>query len=889
LGVEGLDKIFNPRRIAVIGASNREGSVGYKLFRNLIGFRGFIYPVNPFNQSIQGVTAYPSIKRIPWQIDLAIIATPAHIVPEIVEECGEAGVTGVIIVSSGFRETGPSGRALEEEIQRIRSKFSLRIIGPNCLGVMRPSIKLNATFANRMAKPGYVAFISQSGAICASVLDWAEAANVGFSAVVSLGGTIDVDFADLIDYFGMDPETGSIILFVEFISDPGKFLSAARRFAATKPIIAIKAGRTVEGMKAAFSHTGAIASDDLLYDALFSRAGVVRVETISDLFCCSETLATQPPPKVPDLLIITNAGGAGVMATDALISRGGRLAKLSEKTIEELNKMLPHYWSKSNPVDICEDATVERFRKTAEICIKDPNAGGFLIIYTPIGEADPRETAEVIVDVFRGSRKPVFACWLGEEEVNEAREIFRRNKIPIYSTPEEAVASFIYMYQYARNVELLYELPEEIRLSPPSDKMRLKGIIRRALDEGRFILTEYESKEFLKEYGIPVSETYVAGSPEEAAEIGSKIGFPVAMKVLSPDITHKMDVGGVILNIYSETQARNCFLQIIENAKSRYPNARIYGVTVQPMRPGEYEVIIGSRRDPIFGSFIIFGSGGSNVEVFRDVAIGFPPLNQVLARRIIERTKVYGTLSRGFKGLSLANLRPIEEALVKFSQIVVDFPEISEMEINPLAVTSSGVIALDARIIIDLEKVKVEPKPYEHLIIRPYPIKYVSEITLRDGTKVILRPARPEDEPLLTELFKTFSVETMRMRFFRVLKEIDRYAVVRHCNIDYGREMTIVAETETEGRRRLMGMANLIVQPDGESSEISIVVGDPWQNKGLGSAMMDHLIEVGRDMGQKRLFGESLADNRKILHILQKRGFEIKKVDEETCIAILNL
>jgi len=889
LGIEGLDKIFNPRKIAVIGASNREGSVGYKLFRNLIGFRGFIYPVNPFSQSIQGVTAYPSIKKIPWQIDLAVIATPAHIVPEIVEECGEAGVTGVIIVSSGFREVGVRGRALEEEIQKIRSRFGLRIIGPNCLGVMRPSIKLNATFANRMAKPGHVAFISQSGAICASVLDWAEAANIGFSAVVSLGGTIDVDFADLIDYFGMDPETRSIVLFVEFISEPGKFMSAARRFAATKPIIAIKAGKTPEGMKAAFSHTGAIASDDLLYDALFSRAGVVRVETISDLFCCSEVLATQPLPKSPDLVVITNAGGAGVMATDAIILRGGRLARLSEKTIEELDKILPHYWSRSNPIDICEDASIERFRKTAEICLKDPNARGFLIIYAPVGEADPIETAKAIAEVFRGSDKPVLTCWLGEREVHEAREVFRRNRIPTYSTPEEAVAAFMYMYRYAKNIELLYEVPEEIRISPPSNKVRLREIIRRAVNEGRFMLMEFESKEFLKEYGIPVSETYIARSPDEAAEISSNIGFPVVMKILSPDITHKMDAGGVILNIYSESQARSCFLQIVENVKSKYPNARIYGVTVQPMIPREYEIIIGSKRDPVFGTFIIFGTGGVHVEVFKDIAVGFPPLNQALARRIIEKTKVYETFSRGFRGLSLANLKSVEETLVRFSQLVIDFPEIAEMDINPLAVTLDGVIALDARIIIDAERVKGELKPYEHLIIRPYPTKYIVEHVLKNGSKVILRPARPEDEPLIIDLFKTFSAETMKLRFFKVVKEINHYTVARYCNTDYNREVTIVAETESQGKRILMGMANLIVQPDGKSSEISVVVGDPWQNRGLGSIMIDHLIEIGRDMGQKKLFGEFLAENKKIFHILQKRGFKIKRVDEETYLAELNL
>lgn len=891
MGIEGLDKIFNPKRIAVIGASNRERSVGFKLFRNLIGagFGGFIYPVNPFSPSIQGVMAYPSIKKIPWQIDLAIIATPAHVVPQVVEECGENGVVGIIIVSSGFGEIGPQGKILENEILKLKRRYGLRIIGPNCLGVMRPSIRLNATFANRMAKPGHIAFISQSGALCASVLDWASYANVGFSAVVSLGGTIDVDLADLIDYFGTDPETRSIILFIEFIKNPRKFMSASRRFAGTKPIIVIKAGKTKEGMKAAATHTGAIAGEDSLYDALFSRAGIIRVENISDLFSCSEILAMQPLPRGPNLAIITNAGGPAVMATDALISRRGRLAKLSHETLRVLDEILPHYWSKSNPIDIGDDATVERFKKVLNVCLRDPNINGFLIIYTPIGAADPKETAKIVVEAFREADKPVLTSWLGEEEVREAREIFRENRIPTYLTPEQAVAAFMYMYQYARNLELLYETPESLPITQPADRTHLQKILERAANEGRSILTDVESKEFLRAYGIPVTQTYVAESGEEAAKIASKIGFPVVMKILSPDATDKANVNGIILEVYSEEQIKNCLRNLLERVQEKKPKAKIEGIIIQPIAQKGYELIIGSRRDPQFGSFVIFGSGGVGAEVFKDFSVGFPPLNQTLARRMIEHTRIYGLLSRGFKGIPPANIKLIEEILVKFSQIIVDFPQIIEFDVNPLLATDGKVLALNARIVIDLKGMQRGFQPYEHLIIKPYPRKYVAKCTMRDGCEVLLRPIKPEDEPLVIELFKTFSAETMRLRFFQILKKINHHIVARYCNIDYDREIGIVAELSDESNRRLIGLATLIVQPDGKSGEISVVVGDPWQNKGVGTLLIDHLIKIGRDMGLKRLFGEFLAENTKIAHICRKKGFEIKPIDEETCIAILNL
>jgi len=875
----------------VIGASNKENSVGFKLLNNLIGvgFKGFVYPVNPFSSSVQGVTAYPSVKKIPWQVDLAIIATPAHVVPQMVEECGESKVTGIIIVSSGFSETGPEGKALEKEILRLKNTYNLRIIGPNCLGIMRPSIRLNATFANKMAKPGRVAFISQSGALCASVLDWAAQANVGFSCFVSIGSMIDVDFADLIDYFGVDPETRSILLFIEAIKDAGRFMSAARRFAGTKPVIAIKAGKSPEGMKAAASHTGAITGEDAIYDAAFRRVGIIRVEEIADLFNCSEILAMQPTPKGRNLAIITNAGGPGVMATDFLISRGGRLASLSKETIHALDEVLPSYWSGSNPIDICEDATVERFRKVLEICFKDPNTDGFLIIYTPIGAADPSETAKTLSEISRNTSKPVLTSWLGEEDVREARNILRRNNIPTYPTPEQAISTFMYMHQYARNLELLYETPQELSISLSVDKRRLHRILERALKERREILTEPESKEFLEAYRIPTAKTYVAKTPKEAVSIASKIGYPVVLKVFSSQITHKTDVGGVVLGVTSSSQVEKCFEDLINRVRKSYPMIKIDGVTVQPMiEKNGYELIIGSKRDPFFGSVIIFGTGGIGVELFNDVAVEFPPLNQTLARGMIERTKVYKLL-KGYRNRRPANIRLLEEILVKFSQLITDFSQIKEVDINPLVIDENYAVALDARIIIDLKRVYSKPQTCDHLVIKPYPTKYITECVIRDGKKVLLRPIKPEDEPLIVELFHTFSEETMRFRFFQVIKEIPHEILARYCNIDYDREITIVAERTDGKSRKIIGMTRLIVEPDGERGEIAVVVGDPWQNLGLGSKMLDYIIEISKDIGLKDIFGEILAENTRMIHLCNKRGFKIESLDDENYLATLNL
>jgi len=887
LGTENLDKIFNPKRVAVIGASDKEGSIGAKLMQNLVGvgYAGVVYPVNPFKPNIQGITAYPSITKIPWQVDLAIIATPAHTVPQIVEECGKAGVSGIIIISAGFKEAGKEGEALEKQILEHKKRYNLRIIGPNSLGVMRPQIKLNATFANNTAMPGRIAFISQSAALCASVLDWASEANIGFSAVVSTGSMLDVDFGDFIDYFGADPQTRSIILYIESLSDARKFMSAARGFARAKPIVVIKAGRFPESAEATLSHIGALCGEDAVYDAAFRRAGIVRVEAVSDLFNCAEALAMQSNPKGPNLTIITNAGGPGIMATDSLIARGGRLSQLSSETVNSLKKALPSYCHIINPIDILEEATVDRFRKVMEICFTDPNSDGFLIIYTPQGAADPISTAKTIIELSKQAKKPVLVSFIGEGTCRTARQILRREGIPAFNTPEEAVFTFMYMYSYTKNLELLYQTPEEIHVES-SIPTFLKEILKKAFNEGRSVLNQPESMYFLEAYSIPTIKTVVAKSPEEAETLASNLGYPVVMKALSPEMVHKSKAGGVILNVWSPTEVKTFFDKLAEKVKEFHPDAEFRGVVLQPMvwKRG-YELLLGAKKDPQFGSVIIFGTGGVSTELMQDISVGFPPLNQVLARRLMERTKIYKLLeASGFR----QNFKLLEEILVKFSQLVVDFPEIKEIEINPIILDESSAVAVDARIVIDSEKFLKGFTPHEHLVIAPYPRKYVIQWTLKNGVPVILRPIRPEDEVLLREFYRSLSEETMRLRFFQVFKEFSHEILTRYCNLDYDREIAMVAETQGD-ERKVIGVGLLMIEPGRKCGEFAVVVGDQWQGLGLGSKLVDCIIEVGEDMNLEAVYGYVISGNSRMINLCTKKGFRMEPLEDGLTKVTLDL
>ncbi|MEM2971216.1 MAG: bifunctional acetate--CoA ligase family protein/GNAT family N-acetyltransferase [Candidatus Bathyarchaeia archaeon] len=889
-----LDRIFNPKSVAIIGASDKEGSVGYALMKNFVdsNFNGKVYPVNIRKTEILGLKAYQFIGQVPESVDLAVIATPAKTVPEIVEQCGKAGVKGIIIISAGFKEIGAEGKALEDEILKIKNRYDLRIIGPNCLGIIRPSINLNATFVNKMPKPSKIAFISQSGALGAAILDWAIQENIGFSNFVSVGSMVDVDFGDLIDYFGTDPETKSILMYIEGLTDARKFLSAARHFARTKPIIVVKAGKYAESAKAASSHTGALTGEDTVYDAAFKRVGIVRVEEIADLFNCAEVLGMQPLPKGPNLAIITNAGGPAIMAVDALIARGGKLATLSQKTIEHLNSLLPHYWSRGNPIDILGDANGERYRAALESCLEDENVDGILIIYTAQAVAEPCEIAKSIVKICKDKgyqSKTILTSFMGGKAVEKANEILNQNGFPTYATPEQAVKTYLYMYQYKRNLELLYETPEELPVDVAPPKQPIIAIIRKAALENREFLDGVEAVKLLEYYNFPVVKTFMAKTVDEAITAARHIGYPVALKILSPQIIHKTEVGGVILNINSEAELKEAFNSIVARAKAYNPNVEILGVAVQPMvKKRCYEIIIGAKTDSIFGPIILFGMGGVGVELFKDFSVGLPPLNQTLAKRLMKETMVYQLL-KGYRNMPPANIKLLEELMVRFSQLLIDFPQLKEVDINPLLIDEKDAVIVDARIVIDKEKVFRKVEPYKHLVIHPYPKKYETLWKMRDGRQVLLRPIKPEDEPLWLEMFRNFSEESIRYRFFQIIKDTPHEIRVRYCNIDYDREIAIIAELTENGQRKILGVTRVILEPDKKSGEMAFIVADPWQGLGLGTKMVDYVIEICRDIGVETLYSIILPDNQRAINLVKKMGFTVKYCEDGLVRTVLDL
>jgi len=877
MSVEYLNNIFKPKSIAVIGASATAGSAGYRVFRNLIGsnYEGIVYPVNPKYESVLGVQTYPSVTDLPKTVDLAIILTPAKTVPDILEQCGKKGIKGIMIISAGFKEIGAEGVALEKQLVEIKNKYGMRIVGPNCVGFIMPHLNLNATFIGSNPERGNIALFSQSGAVCGAILDWAQSAKVGFSSFVSVGSMLDVDFGDLIDYFGMDIHTRSIVLYIESITDARKFMSATKSFARAKPIIVIKSGRFKEGAKAASSHTGAMAGEDVIYEAAFRRAGIVRVNDIEDLFNCSSILAKQPRPTGRNIVIVTNAGGPGVLATDSVVEKGGKLSKLSDETIEKLNQVLPPHWSHNNPVDIIGDGDENRYQKAMEICLADSNVDGMLVLCVPQVVADPNKVAERVIDISRRTTKPIITSFIGEATVYHARQILNANNIPTYDTPDEAVESYMYLYHYERHLAQLYETPEELHIKTPAHKEIIKNILDKAKKEKRELLDEIESKTFIELYGIKTTQPYVAENEDKAVEISEKIGYPIVMKILSPQITHKSDVGGVALNLLCEEGVRKTFREMTKRAKEKVPNAKILGVTIQKMAKNNgYELILGSKKDPVFGSVILFGLGGIYTELFKDRAIGFPPLNQTLAHRIIEKTKAYDLL-KGFRGLPPVNMTRVEETMVNFAQMIIDHPEIREIDINPLIADDDNLLAVDARIILDKE-----PEKNVHLIISPYPSKYIKKVKLKDGTNVMLRPIKPEDEMLWLDMFKSFSEETVLFRFFRIIKETPHELRTRYCNIDYDMEIAIVAEVEENKKRRMLGVTRLITEPgQSDTAEFALVVTDKWQRLGLGSEFLDYTFEIARDKKIKKIYGVVLKDNIPMINLCKEKKFKFSDGD----------
>lgn len=887
MSILNLDKIFKPSRVAVVGASNNPGSVGYTVLKNLVGsgFPGVIYPVNPRYEAVQGIHAYPDVKTLPKTPDLGVICTPAPTVPGLVRQCGEAGILGLIIISAGFRESGPEGRELEARVKEEAQRFpGMRLLGPNCLGVIVPSLRLNASFAAAMPEDGHVAFISQSGALCTSVLDWALEEGIGFSYFVSIGNMVDVSFGDLIDYFGEDDRTRSVILYVESIVEARGFMSAARAFARTKPIVVYKAGRFAESARAASSHTGAMAGEDAVYDAAFKRAGIVRVYEIGEIFDSAELLARVRPPLGPRLAIVTNAGGPGVMATDALIARQGRLAELSPNTRERLDKVLPPFWSHGNPVDVLGDASPERYGQALEIVLSDPEVDAALVVLTPQAMTDPTETARVVARIATGARKPVLAAWMGGVMVREGVRILNQAGVPTYTAPDQAVDAFMHLVDYGRNLDLLYQTPREIPVQFAVDRGRIRERFLPVFAEGP-ILNELQAKSLLEAYGIPVTMPRLAHTEEEAVALAQEIGFPVVLKIHSPDITHKTDVGGVVVGLHTEEGVSQAFRKILEEVRRHRPEARTEGITVQRMAPTDQEVemILGAKKDPTFGMVIMVGTGGITAEVLRDTALGLPPLNERLASHLVESLRIWPLL-QGYRGRPKANVEKLLEIIIRFSYLVADFPEVAEIDVNPLVVTANEVVAVDARVVVDREALSAPPRPYSHLVIRPYPEGYERGAALSNGTEVLLRPIRPEDEPLWHEMLAVSSRESIRFRFRYIFKETTHQMAIPYCFIDYDREMAIVAILEEEGRRRMIGVGRLVADPDRRNAEYAVFVADPWQGQGLGGILTDYCLEIAKGWGIRRVTAETTPDNIRMIRIFQRRGFKLELRTEESVV-----
>jgi acetyltransferase len=877
-----LDAIFLPQSVAVIGATDRAGSVGRAVLWSLVSspFGGTVYPVSDKRTSVLGIKAYKSVADLPEAVDLAVIVTPAATVPHIVGECVTAGVRGAIVISAGFKEHGEPGKELERQIlERIRGT-GLRLIGPNCLGVMNPISGLNATFASNIARAGNVGFISQSGALCTAILDWAQKEMVGFSSFVSVGSMLDVNWGDLIDYLGNDPRTQSIIMYMESVGDARSFLSAAREVSLSKPIIVIKAGRTEAAAQAAASHTGALTGSDEVLDAAFRRCGVLRVQTIADLFYMAEVLSKQPRPKGPRLAIVTNAGGPGVLAADGLLSNGGQLAQLSPESMEALNNLLPPHWSHNNPIDVLGDALPDRYAKVVDIAVHDPNIDGLLAITCPQGMAQPTMTAENLKTYARSTGKPVLASWMGGTEVAAGTDILNRAGIPTFPFPDTAARVFCYMWRYSYVLRGLYETPllhgED---HGRAERARASAIVQSARQAGRTLLTEVESKNVLSAYGLPTVRTEVARTEDEAVVLAAEIDHPVVVKLLSQTITHKTDVGGVQLNLRDSDAVRRAYRAIATSVGEKAGEEHFQGVTVQPMvRLDGYELIVGSSVDSQFGPVLLFGSGGQLVEVFKDRALALPPLNTTLARRMMEQTNVLAALE-GVRGRKSVDLSALEEFLVRFSQLVVEQRWIKEVDINPLLASSEGLLALDARVVLHGKDVTEEGLP--RLAIRPYPVQYVKAWTMKNGQAVSIRPIRPEDEPLLINLHQYLSERTVYMRYFQPLKLSQRTAherLTRICFIDYDREIVLVVEHKSKDTStEIIAIGRLSKLRGGSNeAELAVLVDDRYQGQGLGTELYRRLIQVARDEKLQRLVSTILAENREMRAICQKLGFQMK-------------
>jgi acetyltransferase len=894
---QGLDALFCPESVVVIGATDRPGTVGRTVFQNLLApaFHGRVYPVNPQRSEVLGLKAYKTIADVPEPADLVVLATPAVTIPGLIGECINAKAKSAVVISAGFKERGAEGIALESQIQEQLKGNAMRLIGPNCLGVMNPLLGMNATFAKDSPKAGNVALLSQSGALLTAILDWSHKEDVGFSAIVSSGSMLDVGWGDLIYHFGDDPHTKSILIYMESVGDARSFLSAAREVALTKPIIVIKAGRSEAASKAAASHTGALTGSDEVLDAAFRRCGVLRVYNIADLFYMTEVLSKQPRPRGNKLAILTNAGGPGVLATDSLVANGGELAKLSDSTLQKLSEFLPAHWSHGNPVDILGDADSDRYAKAIEVVAQDPNSDGLLVALAPQGMTNPSEIAERLKPYAHTSGKPILASWMGGTSIADGESILNNADVPTFPYPDTAARAFTYMWRYSENLRSLYETPslaEGPELSEGA-RARVREIIRNARSLGRVLLNEFESKSVLSEYGIPTVKTVIARSEDNALAEAERIGFPVALKVFSDTITHKTDVGGVKLNLQNTAAVREAYRSIQKSVAEKVGADKFDGVTVQPMvKLDGYELILGSTVDPQFGPVMLFGSGGQLVEVYKDRALSLPPLNTTLAQRLMEQTHIFKAL-QGVRGRKAVDLIALEGLLVRFSQLIIEQTDISEIDINPLIASPECLLALDARVVLhDPRKTKQIPKP----AVCPYPTQYVSDWTMKDGQAVTIRPIRPEDEPLMAQFHSTLSDRTVYLRYFASLSLTSRIAherLLRICFGDYDREMVLVAEhiDPHTSKKAIIGVGRLNkLRGHKNEAEVAVLVADAFQNRGLGLELLRRVIAVAREEKLSTVSSEMLRENLSMQVISKRLGFRLQsRMDSPSINAVLSL
>jgi len=870
-----LNRVFEPRSVAVVGASEREGAVGTQLLRNMLDseYTGEIYPVNADRETVQGLRAYPSVTDVDHPIDLVVIAIPARSIPAVMRQCVEREVGAVVIISAGFGEVGAQGLALQDEIVDIARTGNVPLVGPNCLGIIRPEVGLNASFAKSRVLRGQVALVAQSGALCTALLDWGASNGFGFSAVASLGATADVGFGEVLDYLAVDPHTRSILLYIEGVSDARSFLSGLRVAARLKPVIVVKSGRSEIGSRAAVSHTGALIGGDEVFDAAIERAGAVRVATVSQLFAAARTLASDIRVVGGRLAILTNGGGPGVMAADRAADLGVPLARLADATVTRLGEVLPAHWSQGNPVDILGDATSERYRAATEVLLGDGEVDGLLVLLTPQGMTDPTACAEAVIAAAGSSHKPVLACWMGESLVRDGRERFTAAGIPNFTSPEGGVEAFGYLAAYRRNQNALLQVPAPLSRDREPDVAGARLIIENAMGERRFTLSNTEAKAVLRAFHIPVTASINVTNAADALVAAESLGLPVAMKINSPDIPHKTDMGGVRLNVREAHSVRAVFRELMNAARAQLPEARISGITVEHMenRPHAREVMLGIARDPIFGPVISFGAGGTTVDIFADTRVALPPLNEYLSLELIRGTRAARLLQR-FRNLPAVDMGRLVEVLKRVSEMACELPEIQELDINPLLVDETGAMAVDARVVVAVPR--SDGRHYGHMAIHPYPPNLATTWHLADGSDVLVRPIRPEDAGIEREFVDNLSDESKYFRFMNAFRHITPVMLARFTQIDYDREMALVAVTgEGSADARIVAVARYVSNPDGQSCEFALAVADDWQKKGIGRQLMQRLMAVARDRGLEIMEGEVLANNRKMLALCTGLGF----------------